>query len=90
MSTDYMLSTSDNPYDPFEQFTSWNLYDVFMGYNTCSLLARTVKLSDDLSEKEIEEAIDAAMDEIIKYDPLGIYIRKYPQSQTETNETTGT
>ena len=89
MSTDYMLTTVDNPYNPFEQFVPWYQYDVDMGYNTCSLLARTVKLSEDLSEKEIEEAIDAAMDEIITYEPLGIY-QKIPPSQTETNETTGT
>ena len=89
MSTDYMLTTVDNPYNPFEQFVPWYQYDVDMGYNTCSHLARIVKLSDDLSEKEIDEAIDAAMDEIIKYDPLGIY-QKVSPSQTETNETTGT
>ena len=45
-----MLTTFDNPYDPFEQFASWFLFDVEKGYNTCSYLGRIVNLSDDLSE----------------------------------------
>ena len=39
-----MLTTFDNPFDPFEQFTSWFLFDVEKGYNTCGRLARIAKL----------------------------------------------
>ena len=31
-----MLTTFDNPFDPFEQFTSWFLFDTEKGYN-CNL-----------------------------------------------------
>lgn len=68
-----MLTTFDNPYDPFEQFTSWNLFDVEKGYNTCSYLGRIVRLSDELSEQEESEEIERAIDEIIKYDYANIY-----------------
>ena len=68
-----MLTTFDNPYDPFEQFTSWNLFDVEKGYNTCSYLGRIVRLSDELSEQEESEEIERAIDEIIKYDYASIY-----------------
>ena len=68
-----MLTTFDNPYDPFEQFTSWNLFDVEKGYNTCSYLGRIVRLSDELSEQEESEEIERAIDEIIKYDYACIY-----------------
>ena len=48
MDTEVMLTTHDNPYDPFEQFTLWNLFDVEKGYNTCSHLARVLQnLPDD-------------------------------------------
>lgn len=67
------LTTFDNPFDPFEQFTSWNLFDVEKGYNTCSYLARIVNLSDQFSEKETDEEIERAIDEIIKYDFMNIY-----------------
>ena len=67
------LTTFDNPYDPFEQFTSWFLFDVEKGYNTCSYLARTVKLSDDMSEKETNDEIERAIDRIIEVDPFNIY-----------------
>ena len=67
------LTTFDNPYDPFDDFTSWFLFDVQKGYNSCSYLARIAKISDELSEKEIDEEIEKAIDEIIKYDFMNIY-----------------
>ena len=73
MEHEYMLTTFDNPFDPFEQFTSWFLFDVEKGYNTCSYLARIAHISDQLSEKEIEDEIERAIDEIIKYDVRNIY-----------------
>lgn len=73
MSNEFMLTTIDNPFDPFEEFTSWFLFDVEKGYNTCSRLARIANLSDELSEKEVDEEIERAIDEIIKYDFMNIY-----------------
>ena len=43
-----MLTTVDNPFNPFEQFTSWWLFDIEKGYNSCSRLMRIANLSDDL------------------------------------------
>lgn len=73
MADDCMLTTFDNPYNPFDEFTLWLMFDKEKGYNTCEHLARIVQLSDDLSEKEIDEETERAIDEIIKYDPLNIY-----------------
>ena len=78
-----MLTTIDNPFDPFEQFTSWFLFDVEKGYNTCSYLARIVKLSDDMSQKEQEDEIERAIDEIISINPSGIYIIAFPKAVSE-------
>lgn len=68
-----MLTTVDNPFNPFEQFTSWWLFDIEKGYNSCSRLMRIANLSDDMSSKEEEEEIERAIDEIVKYDFLDVY-----------------
>ena len=73
MAIDHMLTTFDNPYDPFKEFTLWFLFDVQNGYNTCGHLGRIVKLTSDMSQKEESEEIERAIDEIIKYDFLNIY-----------------
>ena len=80
-----MLTTFDNPFDPFEQFTSWFLFDVEKGYNTCGKLARIAKLSDGLSEKEVEKEVSRAIDEIITYDIFNIYKRVWEKSSSVKN-----
>ena len=83
------LTTFDNPFDPFEQFTSWLLYDKEKGYNTSEYLARIVNISSDMSEKEENEEIERAIDEIIKYDFLNIYKKvkkKIENDQTDTDK----
>ena len=73
MITTCMLTTIDNPFDPFEQFTSWFLFDVEKGYNTCGLLDRITKLTDDLTDHEYNVEVERAIDQIIQYDPFNIY-----------------
>ena len=67
------LTTFDNPYNPFSQFTSWWLFDISKGYNTCAYLARIVQITDDMTEKEETEEVERAIDEIIKNDFMNIY-----------------
>ena len=68
MSKQVMWTTIDNPFDPFEQFDSWFLFDVEKGYNSCDYLGRIAKSSEQLSDEENNEEIERAIDEIIKYD----------------------
>jgi hypothetical protein len=63
-----MLTTIDNPYNPFEQFESWFLFDTEKGYNSSSYLARIAKITDEMSENEKDIEIERAIDEIISYD----------------------
>ena len=67
------LTTFDNPYDPFEQFTSWFLFDVEKGYNSCSYLGRIARTSDQFSDAENDSEVERAIDEIIKYDFRNVY-----------------
>ena len=73
METECRLTTFDNPFDPFDDFTSWLLFDNEKGYNTCGYLARIAQTSDDMTQKEVNEEIERAIDEIILYNPLNIY-----------------
>ena len=61
-----MLTTLDNPFDPFTQFDEWYDFDESKGYHSCSYLARIAKTSDELSEADEEKAIELAIDEIVK------------------------
>lgn len=67
------LTTFDNPYDPFDDFTEWFMYDVEKGYNSSAYLARIARTSEQLSDGENVKEIERAIDEIIKYDFLNIY-----------------
>lgn len=71
----YMLSTFDNPFNPFENFEDWNRFDVEKGYYSCSRLARIAKYSDEMTDVESEAENKRAIDEFIMYDPTNIYIR---------------
>lgn len=62
-----MLTTIDNPYNPFTQYDLWSSYDEKVcGYNSASLLARFAPVSPDESRAvaihNTERAIQRIMD----------------------------
>lgn len=73
MSKDCKLTTFDNPFDPFEDFNSWFLFDIEKGYNSCGKLMRIARISDDMSETEIDDEIERAIDQIIFNDFTNTY-----------------
>ena len=73
METKCMLTTFDNPFDPFTQFDLWFQFDEEKGYHSCSYLGRIAKTSDSLSDSENDKEIERAIDEIIKYDFRNVY-----------------
>ena len=78
MYEEFMLTTVDNPFDYFTQFDLWNQFDIEKGYYTCAYLAKIVNqkidlYDNDLTQKEINELIEAAIDEVIELNPLNIY-----------------
>lgn len=68
-----MLTTVNNPYDPFDQYDEWYAFDSRMGYHTPSFLARVTVLSDETSEADQNLAIELAIDEIVRENVLGLY-----------------
>lgn len=76
------LTTVDNPFNPFEQFTSWFLFDEEKGYHSSAYLGRIARTSDQLSDEENNQEIERAIDEIIKYDFTNIYRKVIQQVVT--------
>ena len=72
---EFMLTTEDNPFNPFTDFDNWYAFDVSNGYNTCGYLARIAKSSDELSDLEERIEINNAIDEILSFNLTGNYIK---------------
>ena len=68
-----LLSTVDNPFDPFYQFDDWYRYDCEKGYNSCGTMMRLVEVNDELSMTEENAAIERAIDRIVALDPFNLY-----------------
>jgi hypothetical protein len=73
MITESMLTTNDNPFDPFDDYDNWLAFDINNGYNTSAYLARITITSNELSEQDQLIAIDNAIDEIISENVSGNY-----------------
>lgn len=73
--TTYMLSTSDNPFNPFTDWDEWYAYDESKGYHSSALLARIANTSDELSEPDQLLAIEQAIDDVIAINDIGLYIK---------------
>ena len=64
------LTTSDNPYSPFDDWDKWYRFDESHGYHSCSLLARVAKDSIGLPPNENDLIVEQAIDLIVKHLPL--------------------
>lgn len=67
------LTTIDNPYNPVTQYDLWRGYDTTHGRDTSAYLARFARTSTELSTADNYQAIEDAIDEIVKHNPLQIY-----------------
>lgn len=88
MEKGFMLTTLDNPFNPFDEFTSWFMYDCEKGHNTCGRLARLANINSEMSQKEVDDEMDRAMDMIVKYDLEDKYV-KVQETQTATAQMHG-
>lgn len=74
----HMLTTVDNPYDPFTQLDEWYAWDTNAGYHTAAFLARVTRTSEELSETDQDIVLEEAIDTIVRENTLGLY-RKVAQ-----------
>lgn len=79
-----MLTTTDNPYNPFEDFDSWYGYDQEKGYRTCEYLARSCYTSPLVSRLEEIQTRNKAIEDIVRINATGIW--KYVEREEEIED----
>lgn len=98
-----MLTTYDNPYDPFTHFDEWLTYDRMNGTDCCGVLNRmfNVVLSEEKLNEKNEDFIDEEIEnrllnkaaaKIVKLNPLTYLLvrpndRRYTLSEEEFKKT---
>ncbi len=80
-----MLTTVDNPHDPFTQFKAWYVYDTSAGHHTLALLGRIVMTSDDMSDADQVLAAELAIDEIVQENVSGLHRKVTEKNNVKHN-----
>lgn len=80
----HLLTTIDNPYNPFTHYNEWYQWDASAGYHTPELLARTVQSSNDLSEAQERTAIWEGMRQIVEINVTGMHKMVTEQSFSQS------
>lgn len=81
-----MLTTIDNPFNPFTHWDEWWAYDHFHGHKSCELLGRVAEISHDLSEEDNDETIEEAIREIVRNDPTATYTIAFENEEERIKE----
>jgi hypothetical protein len=72
--SEHMLTTVDNPWNPFTNYQEWYEFDHAQGYDTPGLLARIANISLDVSDADFELSIEQTMNEIVNLNVTGMHI----------------
>ena len=72
-----MLTTIDNPFNPFTHWDEWRRYDEDKKYFSCAYLDRIAMTSYELSEEDLRKEIERAVDEIVRLNINGLYTKVY-------------
>lgn len=69
-----MLSTSDNPYNPWIDYDKWYDWDQAAGYHTPQYIARLANTLAGLPDDQEQVAVDLAIASILDVNITGNYI----------------
>ena len=69
------LTTKDNPYDYFKKPDEWASYESLTGGRVYSALGRHVFTSRDISYEENAREVERAINDIIRNDPIGEFVK---------------
>lgn len=74
MSDEVMLTTINNPFNPFTEFDNWLSFDYRNGTDCCGTVARIAKTTNALTDELNDIEIEKAMDSIVESMP-GVFIK---------------
>lgn len=84
MADSHLLSTSDNPFNPWTDFDAWNTWDMQAGYHTLSYLARITVSSHEISDADADQAVEDAIEEIVRLNINGMYVKVPEPTKTSS------
>lgn len=83
-----LLTTVDNEWDPFDNFSEWYSRDLQLARQQnrrpcCGYLAIIAACSDDISDNEFNQVMNDAIDEIVELDLSGTFkkVTRKPQNK---------
>ena len=79
-----MLTTTDNPYNPFDQFDEWYGYDQKNKHCTCEYLARSCYTSPLVSRLEEIQTRNKTIEDIVRINATGMW--KYVEREEEIDD----
>lgn len=68
MSRVCMITTNDNPFNPFDDFNSWLMFDMHQGYDSWGRVMRLADIKPDMTQEEENIEVERAIDELVKID----------------------
>ena len=71
----FMLSTTDNPFNPFTQFEEWRAYDTEYSHYCLERIDRVLRSSDELSLSDQMVAYNQAVMDTITLNETGMYMK---------------
>lgn len=83
MIKDCVVTTMDNPNNPFTEFLKWLQFDIEHGYKTIELLDYFSHNSTKLDEEQYSEENNNAIDLLLQMNPFGIHMKVY-RNEAET------
>ena len=89
---DYMLTTMDNPYNPWTDYEDWYLWDQQHGYNLPGYLARIYDtINRDPTNLGNEEAWAQAAQDIVEHNIYGniVFVKNPDTDNLSPEEETG-
>lgn len=84
-----LLTTTDNPYNPFDNFDEWYNYDLLLARqqerpDVCSYLDRISRVNSLMPSGMYDKAVESAIDEIVEFNITGKYMKITEEEAAKT------
>lgn len=79
----YMVTTMDNPYNPFKDYAEWYEWDHEYCWFTCEWLAIFDRTSIDLDPETNRRLADEGVNDFLAFNPYGMHFKVYEDEADE-------